>query len=104
MTILSDTYSVYNDLRQILNRIIKKPEYTAVDEDAEDEICTAINSLASAMAYLPLEDMSDRKIKIQILKKTITEEAEDHDGNIDIDRLTPCAREQLAMVEQLIKE
>lgn len=103
MTTLSDVYGVCINLRQILNRIIENPEYTAADDDAEDAICTAINSLASAMAYLPLEDISDRKIKIQILKKTITEAAEDRDGNVDIDRLTPCAREQMAMVEQLLE-
>ena len=104
MTTLSEVYGVYTNLRQILKQILAKPEYTAADDDSEDALCCALNSLQSAMAYIPMEDVADRKIKIQILKKIITEEAEDGDGNLHIDRLSSRAREQLTLILQLIKE
>lgn len=103
MTNLSETYGVYVKLRQLLSKIIQE-DYTADNDDAQDAVCTAINSLESAMAYIPAKETSDRKIKVEILKKLITEEAEDGDGNLDPDRLSPRAKEQLALTLQLIKE
>lgn len=103
MTTLSEVYGVYTNLRQILKLINKKNDTKDAD-NASVSVCQALCSLESAMAYLPLEDKADRRIKLNLLQKTITEIAEDNNGKIDLDLLTPRAREQLAITLQLIKE
>lgn len=105
MTTLSDTYDAYVKLRQILKDHNNDDSPFNSDTDkAMCAVCEATNSLETAIAYFPLEEKSDRKIKLTILKKTITEIAEDNNGKIDLDQLTPRAREQLAITLQLIKE
>lgn len=103
MTTLSEVYGVYTNLRRIFNSY--NPEnYDKDTEEANIAMCGALCKLETAMAYLPVEDKADRRIKLNLLKKTITEIAEDNNGKIDLDQLTPLAREQLAMTLQLIKE
>lgn len=103
MTTLSDTYGAYVQLRQILKNYASS-SYDMETDEGLSAVCAALNSLETAIAYIPMEDKSDRKIKLEILKKTITDIAEDNDGKIDLDKLPPRSREQLAMTLQLIKE
>lgn len=103
MTILSDTYDVYNDLRQIFNSY--NPEnYDKDTEEVNTAMCGALCELETAMAYLPIEDKADRKLKLKLLKQSLSLAAERADGTIDLDNLSATAREQLTMALQLIKE
>lgn len=103
MTTLSETYDAYVKLRQILKNYTSS-SYDMETDEGLSAVCAALNSLETAIAYIPMEDKSDRKIKLEILKKTITDIAEDNDGRIDLDKLPPRSREQLTMVLQLMGE
>lgn len=103
MTTLSEVYGVYTNLRQIFNSY--NPEnYDKDTEEANTALCSAMNELEAAMAYIPMEDKSDRKLKLKLLKQSLSLAAERADGTIDLDNLSAAAREQLAMTLQLIKE
>ena len=103
MTILSDTYGVYTNLRQIFNSY--NPEnYDKDTEEVNTAMCGALCELETAMAYLPIEDKADRKLKLKLLKQSLSLAAERADGMIDLDNLSATAREQLTMALQLIKE
>lgn len=103
MTILSDTYGVYTNLRQIFNSY--NPEnYDKDTEEVNTAMCGALCELETAMAYLPIEDKADRKLKLKLLKQSLSLAAERADGTIDLDNLSATAREQLTMALQLIKE
>ena len=103
MTILSDTYGVYTNLRQIFNSY--NPEnYDKDTEEVNTAMCGALCELEIAMAYLPIEDKADRKLKLKLLKQSLSLAAERADGTIDLDNLSATAREQLTMALQLIKE
>lgn len=101
MTTLNEVYGVYTNLRKILNKVNIQ---TANGNKASDAICAALCDLESAMAYLPMEDTSDRKIKTILLKQSIMLAAEDANGAIDLDNLSDFQREQLNMTLELLKE
>lgn len=103
MTTLSEVYGVYTNLRQIFNSY--NPEnYDEDTEEANTALCGAMNELEAAMAYIKIEDRSDRKLKLKLLKQSLSLAAERADGTIDLDNLSATAREQLTMVLQLMKE
>lgn len=58
----------------------------------------------AAMAYIKIEGRSDRKLKLKLLKQSLSLAAERADGTIDLDNLSAAAREQLTMVLQLMGE
>lgn len=103
MTTLSEVYGVYTNLRQIFNSY--NPEnYDEDTEEANTALCGTMNELEAAMAYIKIEDRSDRKLKLKLLKQSLSLAAERADGTIDLDNLSATAREQLTMVLQLMKE
>lgn len=103
MTTLSEVYGVYTNLRQIFNSY--NPEnYDKDTEEANTALCGAMNELEAAMAYIKIEDRSDRKLKLKLLKQSLSLAAERADGTIDLDNLSAAAREQLTMVLQLMGE
>lgn len=103
MTYLQDVYGCYTKLHQIFKSLNEKDFNRDIDE-ATGLILSAIDNLEGCMAYLPITDKQDRNIKKTILKKIITEVAEDGDGKIDLTRLSPRQRQQLELTLQLIKE
>ena len=103
MTTLSEVYGVYTNLRRIFNSY--NPEnYDKDTEEVNTAMCGALCELETAMAYLPIEDKADRKLKLKLLKQSLSLAAERADGTIDLDNLSATAREQLTMALQLIKE
>lgn len=103
MTTLSEVYGVYTNLRQIFNSY--NPEnYDKDTEKANTALCGAMNELEAAMAYIKIEGGSDRKLKLKLLKQSLSLAAERADGTIDSDNLSAAAREQLTMVLQLMGE
>lgn len=102
-TTLSEVYGVYTNLRQIFNSY--NPEnYDKDTEEANTALCGAMNELEAAMAYIKIEGRSDRKLKLKLLKQSLSLAAERADGTIDLDNLSAAAREQLTMVLQLMGE
>lgn len=102
-TTLSEVYGVYTNLRQIFNSY--NPEnYDKDTEEANTALCGAMNELEAAMAYIKIEGRSDRKLKLKLLKQSLSLAAERADGTIDLDNLSAAAREQLTMVLQLMEE
>lgn len=103
MTTLSEVYGVYTNLRQIFNSY--NPEnYDKDTDEANTALCGAMNELEAAMAYIKIEGRSDRKLKLKLLKQSLSLAAERADGTIDLDNLSAAAREQLTMVLQLMGE
>lgn len=103
MTTLSEVYGVYTNLRQNFNSY--NPEnYDKDTEEANTALCGAMNELEAAMAYIKIEGRSDRKLKLKLLKQSLSLAAERADGTIDLDNLSAAAREQLTMVLQLMGE
>lgn len=103
MTTLSEVYGVYTNLRQIFNSY--NPENCDKDtEEANTALSGAMCELETAMAYIKIEDRSDRKLKLKLLKQSLSLAAERADGTIDLDNLSATAREQLTLILQLIKE
>lgn len=104
MTTINDISGVYANLRQILKKLNQQPGFDSDVDEAESAICNAINALETAIAYLPMEDSADKKIKLSVLKKTITELCEDANGELHLEDLNEVQRAQLAICLQLIKE
>lgn len=98
MTTLSEVYGVYTQTRKLLNKI------NIQDENSHKVIkalYTVLRNFESAMAYLPIEDVSDREIKLFLLKESIMLAAEDGNNGIDFNKLSEFQREQVAIVLQL---
>lgn len=102
MTTLNGVYGVYVKLRQIFSGYNPK-NHDKDTKEANTALCGALCELESAMAYIGIEDRSDRKLKLKLLKQSLSLATERADGTIDWDNLPADAREQLTMVLQLIK-
>lgn len=104
MSKLTELYNQYKTLKLFLDNINKLPGAENVNAplgQVSDAICEATVCLESAMAYLPIEESGDKKIKLEFIKYNVAFDGLDAQGNIHFDKLSKNSQETYTMIEQL---